>query len=278
MKTLEKELNLLPSVSFDNLDELPEYSGIYFVIDSSDRIIYIGQSENILNRWKNNHHRKPQIEEIHLDYPVKIACKAWNKEDLKTAEKYYINHYHPLLNGTDVKLPKTIPSEVMVRKLLEKIRLLVIIIGIKKAHQNHLPIIYLKYNYENTGKNGCARIIKEFKKEYQTKGTNLKITRTSYGEYTTHNVRPGSREHKVISRIKSSYNNHWTIPCNGVIVDITPVDKAEFYFLRDPDNSSFKKLAEIKIRSVNTTSIVNSFNLGLIPMVDDPIPLLWTGL
>lgn len=275
MKTLEKELNLLPSVSFDNLDELPEYSGIYFVIDSSDRIIYIGQSENILNRWKN-HHRKEQINEIHLDYPVKIAWKAWNKEDLKIAEKYYINRYHPLLNGTDVKLPKTIPSEVMLRKLLEKIRLLVIIIGFQKPNQNNLPTIYLKYNYENSGKNGCATIIKAFKKEHLSKGTNLKINKTTYGKYRTPNVRPGSREQIVMSRLQSSYNNHWTIPCNGVIIDITPVDKQEFDFLKD--NSSFKKLAGIKIRSVENTNIANSFGRVLNLMFDDPIPLFYTDL
>ncbi|EAZ91118.1 GIY-YIG nuclease family protein [Crocosphaera chwakensis] len=276
MKTLEKELNLLPSVSFDNLDELPEYSGIYFVIDSSDRMIYIGQSENILNRWKN-HHRKLQIEEKHQEIPIRIAWKSWNKEDLKIAEKYYINHYHPLLNGTDVKLPKTIPSEVMLRKLLEKIRLLVIAIGFQKSNNNNLPIIYLKYNYENSGKNGCARIIKEFKKEHPTKETNLKITRTSYGEYRTlYNVRPGSREHKVISRIKSYYNNHWTIPCNGVIIDITPVDKQEFDLLKD--NSSFKKLAGIKIHSVENTNIANSFGRVLSLILDDPIPLFYTDL
>ncbi|MGK7886801.1 MAG: hypothetical protein AB4057_19515 [Crocosphaera sp.] len=43
-------------------------------------------------------------------------------------------------------------------------------------------------------------------------------------------------------------------------------------------NSSFKKLAGIKIRSVENTNIANSFGKVLNLMFDDPIPLLYTDL
>jgi GIY-YIG catalytic domain len=275
MATFQLELSSLPSVSFEKIDLLPECSGIYFVVDSLSRVVYIGQAENIFKRWKTQHHRKYQIQQIHQENPVKIAWLVWNQEDLKVAENYWINFYHPLLNGTQVKTEKTIPSEVILRELLEQIRRLIVVIGIQKATKSQLPTVYLKYNYENSGKNGCAKTIKNFQKENKDRATNLKIKRNSYGKYIVgYNMRPGSREHKTVSRIQSSYNNHWVLACNGVIIDITPSNEQDFKFLREQDNSTWRKLAGIKVRAVNNP---RDDYLNLVPMIDDPIPLLWTG-
>jgi DNA-directed RNA polymerase subunit F len=236
-----------------------------------------------MERWKT-HHRLHQLKEIHQESLVRLAWLVWTEEDLSTAEKYFINLYQPLLNGTKVKIPKTIPSEIILIELLEQIRLLTVIIGIHPATNNKLTTVYLKYDYENSGDNGCARTIKKFKKENKDRGSNLRIKRSKYGEYRTHNLRPGSREHKVISRIKSSYNNHWEIACNGVIIDITPTNKDNIKLLRNSENSNWRKLAGIKLRTVNNfqgfeyLDFYDSFkrehpNLSI--MVDDPIPLLW---
>ena len=283
MKLYNFDLFELPYVDLTQLELLPTCSAIYFAIDSQNRVLYVGLSVNLAERWKT-HHRLCQLKEIHQENSVRIAWLVWTKEDLSTAEKYFINRYQPLLNGTKVKILKTIPSEVILRELLKQIRLLTVVTVIQPATNNKLTTVYLKYDYENSGVNGCARTIKKFKKDNKDRGSNLRIKRSKYGEYRTHNLRPGSREHKVISRIKSSYNNHWKITCNGVILDITPLNKRRFKLLRTPNASSWRRLAGIKVRAINDTKFFDEFSFPdhfkskyshLSVMKNDPIPLLW---
>lgn len=284
MKLSNFDLFKLPYVDLTQLEKLPTCSAIYFAIDSQNRILYVGLSLNLAERWKT-HHRLYQLKEIHEKNAVRIAWLVWTKEDLSTAERYFIDLYQPLLNGTKVKNSKIIPSEVILRELLEQIRLLTVVIGIHPATDDKLTTVYLKYDYENSGINGCAKTIKKFKKDNKDRGSSLRIKRSKYGEYRVGwNMRPGSREHKKISRIKSSFNNHWKIACNGVIIDITPVDKKRFKLLRMPQKSSWKKLAGIKIRAISEPIILEDLNLSgyfpdkyysLYAMINDPIPLLW---
>lgn len=284
MKLSNFNLSKLPYVDLTQLEKLPTCSAIYYAIDSQNRVLYVGLSVNLAERWKT-HHRLCQLKEIHEDNPVRIAWLVWTEEDLSTAEKYFINRYQPLLNGTKIKIPKTIPSEIILRELLEQIRLLTVVIGIHPATSNKLTTVYLKYDYENSGDNGCARTIKKFKKENKDRGSNLRIKRSKYGEYRVGwNMRPGSREHKKVSRIKSSYNNHWEIFCNGVILDITPINRNEFKLLRNKENSSWRRLAGIKVRAINNFNFVDDYRFSemlndpdsqLSIVKNDPIPLLW---
>lgn len=269
--TVIPNLSQLPFVFLSESDQLPDHSGIYFVIDSDNKVLYIGQTKSLVKRWKG-HHRKHQFLQITEKSFIKIAWLICAVEDLTSAESYLINYYRPLYNQTKIINPELIPSEVVLRELLQQIKPLIVIVGIKQATPNNLLTVYINYNYENSGKNGCAQKIKRFQKENREKKTNLNIKQIKFGEYRTHNTRPGSREHKVISRLKSSYNNHWIIPCNGVLIDITPLDEQTFQFLRNPQNSKLKPLAGIKIRS----TIDNITDASLSPMINDPIPLLWT--
>ncbi len=273
MKQLQINLDSLPSVSLNELNNLPSISGIYVAFDCNNRFLYIGKANNIFERWKS-HHRKEQLSEINQGDAVRIAWLPWNEEDLDSVESYLINRYQPLFNNTRVTRKQVIPSEVILRELLQEIRLLIVVIGITTDNQHQIPTVYTKYNYENSGKNGCASVIKSFCKNNKERRAGF-IKRQKYGLYRTHNLRPGSREHKQISRIKSSYNNHWTIPCNGVIIDITPLDEYEFKALRNKDNSAWRKLAGIKIRALTNQRDINSFGHGFTPMTEDPLPLLW---
>lgn len=284
MNISDFNLSNLPYVDLLHREKLPDCSAIYFAIDSQDRVLYVGLSVNLAERWKA-HHRLHQLKEIYKNSFVRIALLVWTKSDLSIAEKYFIERYQPLLNGTNVKNEKTIPSEIALQELLRQIRLLTIVIGVKPFQKNELTTIYLKYDYENSGKNGCAKTIKNFKKENNSRASNLRIKRSKYGEYRVGcNLRPGSKEHKTISRIKSSYNNHWEIACNGVIVDITPINRYDFKLLRDRNNSTWKKIAGINVRAITdfqvfkhcrtVSSLKNIYsNLGI--MIHDPIPLFW---
>ncbi|MEB3310508.1 MAG: GIY-YIG nuclease family protein [Snowella sp.] len=263
------DLFSLPYLELSQLGKLPSSSGIYFAIDSNNRILYVGQAKNILERWKN-HHRKDQLLKIDKEYFIKIAWFLCQEKQLKTAEDYFIRTYTPLFNFTKIEYPNVIPSEVLVRELLEKIRLLIVVVGIS-PNTTGLKRVYLNYDYENNGIRGCAKTIKTFLKENKERTRNLKIVRTSFGKYMTQNTRPGSREHKVISRLKSSYNNHWEIFCNGTLIDITPISADEFLEFKEPYSFTWKKLAGIKVRAITQRWD------GNLPMIDDPIPLFWSN-
>jgi hypothetical protein len=263
------DLFSLPYLKLSQLSKLPSLSGIYFAIDSNNRILYVGQAKNILERWKN-HHRKDQLLKMDKESFIRIAWFLCPEKQLKTTEDHFIRTYTPLFNFTRVEYPDVIPSEVLVRELLQKIRLLIVVGGVS-CNKTGLKRVYLNYDYENSGVRGCAKTIKTFLKENKERTRNLKIVRTSFGKYITHNARPGSREHKVISRLKSSYNNHWEFFCNGTLIDITPIDATKFLGFKEPYFFTWRKLAGIKVRA--STQAWE----GNMPMIDDPIPLFWSN-
>lgn len=273
----------LPFVEFSELSKLPTCAGIYFVLDSNFIIHYIGKSENIQKRWKN-HHRKCQIEDIHLKYPVRIFWLVWNLDDLDTAEKYFINLYKPVLNNSKVELPKIIPSEIILKKLLRKIANKTFAIGIIKGNSLNLTKIYLKYDASDYNSRGAAAIIKKFQAEH--KQSCLKITRSRFVKEMRGVFYPiGSRDQRLQAKQNRAYNNHWQISCNGVIIDIIPENGTdELRFLKK--FSLNWKLANVKMKAIPPSSFnimnekyptITKFLPYLSPLniENDPIPLFW---
>ena len=82
-------------VLINEKDELPEQSGIYFVIDNLETIHYIGMSINLRNRWYS-HHRQ---EDFDLIENGKIAyISSMPKHYLKEIEATLIKTFIPRLN------------------------------------------------------------------------------------------------------------------------------------------------------------------------------------
>jgi GIY-YIG catalytic domain len=271
---LEQDLCALPFVSLSAADRLPDCAGIYFAIDSNQPVLYIGQAKDIAKRWKSRHHRKSELEKHHQRYPVRLAWMAWNLEDLYSAERYFISHFKPLLNGTPVPEDEVFKSEILLKLLLEEIRGLVVVYGVESGTSTTLPKIYLHYNYENSGKNGFAATIKRFKAIHKEQWRYLKSWKRSDHRYeAVQTMRPGSREHKMMSRIQTSFNNHWEIACNGVILDILPTDAEDYKNYRRPENSALRKLAGVKVRAFQSP---NREGCNLQAMIDDPIRLFWS--
>jgi hypothetical protein len=271
---LEQDLFSLPSVSLPEADQLPDCAGIYFAMDSNRQILYIGQARDIAKRWRTKHHRKPELEKHHQNYPVHLAWLAWNQEDLNSAERYFINRYKPLFNGTPVPESEVFKSEILFKQLLEEIRSLVVVYGVELGSSTKLTKVYLYYNYENSGKNGFAATIKQFKAAHKEEWRHLKSWKRNDRRYhAAQTMRPGSREHKKVSRIQTSYNNHWEIACNGVILDIMPTDAEDFRHYRRPENSAWRKLAGVKVKAFQSPSREGR---NLLAMSDDPIRLFWS--
>jgi len=73
---------------------IPKYTGIYFMFDKEDNLIYIGKSKNVLRRiiYHINHGR------FWVEFIDKISCINYDKEDLQIEEQRYISKYLPKYN------------------------------------------------------------------------------------------------------------------------------------------------------------------------------------
>lgn len=85
----------LPSVSFAELSFLPACSGIYIAC-SGDQILYIGQSQNIKERWINKHHR---FEDLSSFNEVRIYWLNAPVGILDTLERAMVWQLRPSLNA-----------------------------------------------------------------------------------------------------------------------------------------------------------------------------------
>ena len=59
----------LAKVSLETKDLLPEYTGIYYVVDEKNTVWYIGKARNIRKRWQGKaHHRIYQLQNQKQNY------------------------------------------------------------------------------------------------------------------------------------------------------------------------------------------------------------------
>jgi hypothetical protein len=94
-----KEINPieLPFESIPNRNLLPKASGIYFVINDLEEILYIGKSTNIQSRWQGHNISAD------LDNPKKckvsyLEIKDTDLYQIYELEKYFIEKFQPKLN------------------------------------------------------------------------------------------------------------------------------------------------------------------------------------
>jgi excinuclease UvrABC nuclease subunit len=48
-------------VPITQLEDLPSCCGIYRVLNAAGTVIYVGQAQNIYQRWKKDHHKMSAI-------------------------------------------------------------------------------------------------------------------------------------------------------------------------------------------------------------------------
>jgi excinuclease UvrABC nuclease subunit len=106
MRADEFILNL-DKVELNHKNLLPEYSGIYYVVDSHQVVWYVGQSRNIQKRWNGDkpHHRYEQLSLLSSQNQKQffIYYHAIQKNRLLIKERLFIKKYQPLLNNTPVE-------------------------------------------------------------------------------------------------------------------------------------------------------------------------------
>lgn len=134
----------LSKLSLNMKDLLPEYSGIYYVLDENQTVWYIGQAKNIRKRWQGkSHHRIYQLES-QKKYHFYIYYEAVHISDLNNIEKQRIQEYDPHLNKSPVKTKKVRPAETLVRETIAAISNFVFIIGIESAENKISTNRYFK--------------------------------------------------------------------------------------------------------------------------------------
>lgn len=122
----------LPRVSLKTKDLLPKYSGIYYVVDQNNVVMYIGKAKNIRKRWQGkSHHRIDQLKatrkrQFYLYY------EAVSSQDLDHKEKALIKKYEPELNDSPVKSKEIYFSELVLQEALRKLNGYIAMIGISK--------------------------------------------------------------------------------------------------------------------------------------------------
>lgn len=107
MKQIEtvRDILRLPYYSTDELDLLPQEPGVYFVMMSGS-VIYIGKSQNIMQRW-SAHHR---LEQILGMGDADVHYWLIDLEDTGWVEAEMIDKFCPELNNTPS--PTTRPTSI----------------------------------------------------------------------------------------------------------------------------------------------------------------------
>lgn len=253
------ELTQLPSVLLTQRHQLPECSAIYFAMDATDRVLYIGQAVNLYVRWQGKgHHRLPQLLRLHKKSPVRLAWLDCGATLLTSMETYYIALYDPLLNRTKVPESKIIPAEVMLQQTLHKVAKYSLIFGIAPAQGKTPPIVNLRYI-------GWRREVHNIRRIFQAanrRGSGLRWTETS----------------------RRKYGAWWRTRCNGVQLELGPWGSDD----RDDllSRSVVRKLAGVELPAL--TQLVLQEMIGRSPYLGenfpgiqaleaDPIVLRWQG-
>jgi predicted GIY-YIG superfamily endonuclease len=103
----------LPKVPLQAKELLPESSGIYYVLDETNKVWYIGQAKNIRKRWQGKaHHRIFQLEAQKKNH-FTIYYEQVSEFQLDSVEKQRIEKYHPHLNASPVKKKNVHPTETL---------------------------------------------------------------------------------------------------------------------------------------------------------------------
>jgi hypothetical protein len=95
------QISILPSVAFEERQDLPAIPAVYFVLDARRQIAYIGEASDLQARWAGKRHqRAPQMHGG--GYRIHWRQAPIDAAERKTAEREAINYFQPLWNRTEV--------------------------------------------------------------------------------------------------------------------------------------------------------------------------------
>ena len=284
-----KILNL-PKISLETKELLPEYSGIYYVIDENNTIWYIGKAKNIHKRWLGkSHHRIYQLEKQKQKY-FNIYYEQVNFSELDKREKQQIKKYTPHLNDSPVKNKKVRSTETLLRETIATISDFAFILGVEPPRREvknqiglewliqdnilDLPVIHICLNdilFKNKLNITSVEQYEDLRKQpFKTR----KVYASKWKEFPT-------KFHPMIFRLT----------VNGYIIEVSffsfwigdkDINKPIEYNQSTIASESIKVLNLKSLNEIKTYSIENKyrpFQLQRVnPYTSDLIPLLFKEL
>lgn len=140
MNTNEDILQL-PHIGLNGRALLPEQSGIYYVLDETFIIWYIGQAKNLRSRWAgDSHHRLYQLQKQRKKQ-LTIYYEFVANSQLDAIERQRIEQYNPQLNGTKVKKKKLHPTETLLRETLVILAPYSFVLGVESPRKEDIKFI-----------------------------------------------------------------------------------------------------------------------------------------
>lgn len=109
----------LPSMTLENRGRLPNCAAVYFVIDNSNTVLYIGQTISLVRRWMAHHRAKELL-------GFESARIAWLEVSdtslLAGIERACIDHFAPYLNqpNGDLDKPLTVRLSYRLHELVKE--------------------------------------------------------------------------------------------------------------------------------------------------------------
>jgi hypothetical protein len=104
----------LPYLTHSERKKLPTCPGVYFAIDASGQVAYIGQSTNLRKRWRTHSLRNEFCESGDLESQpkIKIAWLEIERELLDEIETGLIRRFRPRLNTNHVPVEKPVRASL----------------------------------------------------------------------------------------------------------------------------------------------------------------------
>ncbi|MBO3459484.1 GIY-YIG nuclease family protein [Aetokthonos hydrillicola] len=245
------KLSELPSVYLLDKDKLPSCACIYFICDSKDKILYIGRTLNLVERWKD-HHRLNELKRFNLKNPVSISWMTCSDDinTLSSLENELIKLYKPPLNWSRVVIRKTTPVEIALQHSLQQLaKFNTMILGFDPVVDEKRPTIYLVYPVN--GKRGLSGSIR-----VALKNINEKASLLEWKEYYTDPESLG----------KFGY---WMTEYNGIRIDLSPLQGLA-HFMND---STLRTLAGVELMAFSSEQLEILKEDILCLVEDDPIPM-----
>jgi hypothetical protein len=95
----QTDLSQLPCLPLDQRQDLPDVPAVYFALGEEGEVLYIGKAVSLQGRWIS-HHRQMQLDRIGN---VRLAwIELESQEFLEEVEQTLIEHFGPVLNGSEV--------------------------------------------------------------------------------------------------------------------------------------------------------------------------------
>lgn len=108
----------LAKTNLKHLQDLPQFPGIYFAVDSGYRVHYIGVSTTNLSERLENHDRLADFKRSNVQYIAYMT--GFDNEDLGNMETQAISYFNPPLNSNKIDLTPIVDLGINGLDLLER--------------------------------------------------------------------------------------------------------------------------------------------------------------